>query len=380
MLAMLSARRGSAASRFVRIALLVVVLQIGSTLVVRGDDRETGCSAATARGASLRLLCFFDATVFGATGGEEGSAGAGLEGGELDLILLSRLGPRWSLLADVSVAAARAVSSDSAPSEVDAGLERLVLKYEYSDPLRLSVGQFHTPIARWRTDHHRPRWLHVAASRPRMVEFDGRFLPGHLLGVMAEGTVWAGGLNLSYGVGLGDGRPGLTTAEGGRDPESDGAAVLALALEPKAARGLRAGVAAYADRLRLPTPVREVDETALAVHLSWTRGINRIIGELATVRHRDPASGARFDSEAFYLEVVYRLPFFRRRMALYNRIEELRIEPQDPVLRVVGGRTAMVGLRYDLLDTVALKAELRRDSARNQRSSTGLLIQTSLVF
>jgi hypothetical protein len=47
-----------------------------------------------------------------------------------------------------------------------------------------------------------------------MIQFGGRFLPVHFVGALLEGTVPAGGWNLGYKAGIGNGRGNVISRAG----------------------------------------------------------------------------------------------------------------------------------------------------------------------
>src|SRR6185437_12183959 len=86
-------------------------------------------------------------------------------------------------------------------------LERSVIRYDYSDYFKISAGRYHTPISYWNTAYHHGLWLQTTISRPEMIQFGGRLLPVHFVGLLAQGLVpGTGSLNLHYEAGVGNGR------------------------------------------------------------------------------------------------------------------------------------------------------------------------------
>ena len=341
---------------------------------------------------------FFDFVLFAAEVGQDDEV-AGAEGAEASLIAASRLPHRLAFVGELSLVAERESAEDSTPGELDLALERAILRYVRSDALKLSLGKYHTPLSYWNETYHRGRWLQASIERPEMVEFDDRFLPAHLLGVMVEGGSWAEGWNFAYRVGLGDGRPGLTTRDDAGEPDSGGAFVAAFSVEPKAARGLHAGLSLYFDRLDLSAARLErlaaldetgefrlalarngsrADEQIFAANVRWSRGINQVIGEFARIRH--DWGGDSFTQDAYYLQVTYLTPLLRRRLTIYNRVEQLDLEPGDPALLATAKTLFILGGRYDRRERIAFKAELRQESVRGRDSLLGLFAQFSMTF
>ena len=83
-------------------------------------------------------------------------------------------------------------------------MERAILRYEFNDGVKVSVGRFHTPVSYWNTAFHHGLWLQGSVARPEAVKFGSRFIPVHFVGAMAEGQF--SGTPLHYAVGVGNGR------------------------------------------------------------------------------------------------------------------------------------------------------------------------------
>ena len=112
--------------------------------------------------------------------------------------------------------------------------------------------------------------------------------------------------------------------------------------------------------------------------MRWSRGINQLIGEVARIRH-DWGSDS-FTQDAYYLQVTYLTPLLRRRLTIYNRVEQLDLESGDPALMASAKTLIMLGGRWDRRKTMALKAELRQESVRGRDDSLGLFAQFSMTF
>jgi hypothetical protein len=90
----------------------------------------------------------------------------------------------------------------------------MILRFDRSDTLKLSVGRYHTPINFWNTAFHHGQWLQTTVTRPEMIQFGGKLLPVHFVGGLMEGAVPAGGLDLHYQVGVGNGRSSVISRGG----------------------------------------------------------------------------------------------------------------------------------------------------------------------
>ncbi|MGH9479843.1 MAG: hypothetical protein ACRD1A_11475, partial [Terriglobales bacterium] len=134
-----------------------------------------------------------------ATGFTPPGESSGFSLGQFVLHFAGQLSPRVSYFAEVSwTAGANGFTTT---------LERSVLRYDFNDNFKISVGRYHTPIIYWNTAYHHGLWLQTTISRPELIQFGGRLIPVHFVGMLAQGTVpQSGSLNLQYDVGIGNGR------------------------------------------------------------------------------------------------------------------------------------------------------------------------------
>ena len=75
-----------------------------------------------------------------------------------------------------------------------------------------------------------------------MTQFGGSFIPVHFIGMLVEGAIPAGGLNLNYNVGLGNGR-GQVISRGGDfgDINNNRAWLVNAFIKPNRLYGLQVG-------------------------------------------------------------------------------------------------------------------------------------------
>jgi len=91
-------------------------------------------------------------------------------------------------------------------NEFTAGIERLIVRYDFSDRFKLSGGRYHSPIGYWNSAFHHGAWLQTTVSRPEMAKFGSKIIPIHFVGVLLEGNFPANQFGLSYKAGFGNGR------------------------------------------------------------------------------------------------------------------------------------------------------------------------------
>jgi hypothetical protein len=258
-------------------------------------------------------------------------------------------------------------------------IERAILRYDFADALKLSVGRYHTPISYWNTAYHHGLWLQTSVARPEIIKVGGRFMPVHFIGLLAEGMLNTGVTSFSYEVGVGNGR-GSNLARGGDagDVNRSRATLAAARLRPFD-YGLQLGGSIYMDRV--PAATTSLDERITSAHLVWDRGAPELIAEYAWVRH-EPDAGSAFMSEGWYAHAGYRLggPFYRFKP--YLRAERLDANAADPVFTgvVEDYRASVAGLRYDFDAFASIKGEYRRERFGASAAVNGLYLQVAFAI
>jgi len=340
---------------------------------------------------SLKISNFSDFN-FSATNlhGSSGGFGAqtllgqhsGFQEGQFALHLSSALSPKVTVFGELSLTArADAGTGSPAAPGFNAELERLIIRYDLNDFFKVSFGRYHTPINYWNTAFHHGQWLQTTISRPEMTQFGGSFIPVHFVGTLVEGAVPAGGLNLNYNVGLGNGR-GAVISRGGDlgDINNNRAWLVNAFIKPDLPYGLQIGGSVYRDELNPPAalPAREWIQSA---HIVWQKETPELIAEFANVTHQPIGAAVASHSQAFYIQTAYRLPWFQKLWKPYYRFEYMHIPLSDVLFRAVpsfSGSTA--GVRYDITSFAAFKLEYREYMRRNLPSIHGAFMQTSFTF
>lgn len=258
-------------------------------------------------------------------------------------------------------------------------VERAIIRYEFADALKLSVGRYHTPISYWNTAYHHGLWLQTSIARPELIRIGGTYLPVHFVGALAEGTLAAPGFGISYEAGVGNGRGALIGRAGDAgDVNAEAALVGGVRIRPHFARGLQLGGSLYTDRIT--TEVAAADERIGSVHAVWDAGAPELIAEYARVRHEDDASVVS-TSEGFYVQAGYRLPGALSSLKPYGRLERLFVDDTDPVFAGLRDYDASIaGIRWDFETLAAVKAEFRRDRWAGGEWLNSLLVQAAIVI
>lgn len=328
---------------------------------------------------SFRLGGFTDIN-FAAT--DQPRTRSGFSEGQFVLHVNSNLSPKVSFLSELSMTArADAGTGTPAATGFNVEVERSIIRFEQSDYLKISFGRYHTPINYWNTAFHHGAWLQTTVSRPEMVQFGGRFIPVHFVGGLLEGAVPAGGLNLNYNLGVGNGRGAVLSRSGDFGENNNNRAwLMSVFAKPDRIFGLQFGASLYRDKIT-PVGTREAREWIQSAHLVWQKENPEIIAEFANVTHQLIGEAFRFKSQAWYLQLGYRLPGYAKLWKPYYRFEYIHIPKSDPIFASVPGLAGSVlGVRYDLSTLVALKFEYRNQRRPGVVRVNGAYVQTSFTF
>jgi hypothetical protein len=274
------------------------------------------------------------------------------------------------------------VSFTAQPASYELQVERTIIRYDYNDYLKISFGKYHTPIGYWNTAFHHGAWLQTTISRPQMVQIGGTFIPVHFVGLLAEGNIPSGGLGLGYNVGLGNGRSSILSKAGDSGDVNDNRAWVATVFaRPTRIYGLQFGASVYRDKLT-PQPGQNFDETISSAHLVYTKEHPEFLSEFANSHHRDVLTGRTFNSQAFYVQLAYRLPWQDNKWKPYYRFEHIHKPENDPVFTAVSDLVgSTLGVRYDITNYAAFKGEYRSTRLGvGEPRSNAAFFQTAFTF
>jgi hypothetical protein len=298
---------------------------------------------------------------------------SGFDLGQFVLHISSPLSKKVSYFGEISFTAQ--------PGAYNLEVERTVIRYDYNDSFKMSFGKYHTPINYWNTAYHHGLWLQTTISRPEMIQFGGRFLPVHFVGLLGEGEMPSGPLGLNYQVGMGNGRSSnIARAGDSGDANNNRAWVVNLFSRPRHVYGLQVGGSLYGDEITTGTLPR-TQELISSVHIVWVRETPEFLAEFANVHHRVPQTGQTFNSQGYYIQMAYRLPWFDKKWKPYYRFEHIHVPAGEPVLQFPNFVASTLGMRYDITEFAAIKGEYRNfQRGTNQPRVNGAFLQTSFTF
>jgi hypothetical protein len=272
------------------------------------------------------------------------------------------------------------VSITARGSSYSLAMERMILRYEFSDPLKISAGRYHTPISYWNTEFHHGLWLQGSVARPEAIRFGSRYVPVHFVGAMAEGNFTD--FPLFYSAGVGNGRS-ESLSGGGDSGDANGkrAAIVSASIRPRSLYGFRVGGAVYFDRIT-EGGVDLVNERIASAHIVWDRVNVEAIAEFIHVSHDELATDATTTSPSWYAHLGYRLPGSLRSLTPYARYEDIDIDAQDIVFTGVLAdyEAAIAGVRWDFESFAALKGEYRGEKIGDGDRANSWFVQASFAI
>ena len=320
---------------------------------------------------SLQIRGFGDVD-FAATDQKGTNSNSGFNLGQLDLHLASALSRKVTYFGEMTF--------NAQTTGYTVEVERNIIRYDYNDYFKISFGRYHTPIGYWNTAFHHGAWLQTTISRPDIVRIGGTFIPVHFVGFLAEGNIPSGGAGLGYNVGVGNGRGDTISRPGDlRDNNNNRAWVANIYSRPRGLYGLQMGASVYRDKINLMG--RDFREWITSAHLVWTKETPEFLAEFANVNHRQVLTDISTNSQAFYVQVGYRLPWFERTVKPYYRFEYTHTPLSEQVFTNQDLVGSIVGVRYDISNYAAFKAEYRNSKREisNPRVN-GLFLQTAFTF
>lgn len=294
--------------------------------------------------------------------------------GQFDLFITSRISEKLSVLSEVVLEA-------GADNDLGIDLERLLLQYSARDYLNVGFGRYHTAIGYYNTAFHHGAYFETATGRPFLFAFEdeGGMLPIHNVGLTVNGRIPSGKLRLGYVAEIGNGRkplvPEYQAVQNVTDDNNGKAVNLGLTVKPDWVPGLQAGISVYRDRLT-PEAAPSVKQTIVAAHAVYQTRRFEFLNEALVIQHS--RSGRRSSHIPGFYTQISRLWGKARP---YFRYQFVNAPEGDPVFSEVGRVNGpSFGLRYDVSEFAAFKAQYDRTARREQSSTNGLTLQMAFTF
>ena len=351
------------------------------------EQQVAAMSNAPDRDRGLVVHGFADV---GLSAAGEGHA-VGAKAGSLDFYLTPQFGDRVKSLFELNFE----VSKDGV---LGVDLERIQLGYTVSDALTVWAGRFHTPFGYWNTAFHHGAQLQTSIARPAFLEFEdsGGILPAHTVGLWANGSFKTDGGRLGYDLYAGN-APTIKLSDpsvpgtGTLDPGLAGADARKASIGANlnfafkgAAEGLHVGVHTLSSTVSdTATVVTSTHVTMFGGWLAYLEDDWEVMAEEYSFRNRQvDGGGMRHSSNAAYAQVGRQFG----KWTPYGRYEITSLDQNDAYFaQQIGGQSykrLMVGLRYDINPSAALKLEATRTrhTDRNIDSYSELRSQLAIRF
>ena len=259
-------------------------------------------------------------------------------------------------------------------------VERLIARINYSDHFKLSLGRFHTPVGYWNSAFHHGGWLQTTVDRPIAMKFGSKILPIHFVGGLLEGNV--GSSNFSYRVGFGNARSNkINDVRNNFNSVYDRrAAIVGAAYRSTGRHRFEAGTGALFNKAVTGGGLNKVDEAIFNGYFVLLSETPEIIAEYTHALHDSDLSNGHVNS--VYGQLAYRLPFAGAKFKPYFRVEYIDVSRNNPLLgsSKLDYDGVLGGLRWDVLQNVALKAEVRNEKFEGRERSTAFWFQVALVL
>lgn len=263
-------------------------------------------------------------------------------------------------------------------------VERVLLKYDMEDWLKIAIGRGHTSLGYWNQQFHHGTWLQTTASRPIMYRFedDGGILPVHFVGLEFSGILEAPGGSLSYASNVANGRGTIADEIQLIEDDNDSKMMgMQFTYEPEAVEGLGVGANYLRDTIppALGTTNRgaEIDEEMYGMHILYLLDPYEMILEGLVVDHDNHATDLEDKTVGAYGQLAYKIGKYKP----YFRYDWLRIADRDPFFggSVEDETSYTMGLRYELTSYNALKLEYRSVDKDGSVKNEAVL-QSSFAF
>lgn len=295
--------------------------------------------------------------------------------GQVDLFITSELGERVSVLSEV-------VGKFNSQTNVTTfDVERIHITYSFSDLLNVRVGRMHTALGYWNQTYHHGAWFQTTAQRPVIYLFNdvGGVLPIHAIGVEVFGTKAFQPVDVSWNVGVMNGRGRtVTETENVNDFNKLKAVNVLLGFTPNVLPGLKIGGDVYIDKIPTTTGRNDqLDETLFGGYAVYVLGPVEFLSEYFNIYHRDDPVGSSWRSQALYIQGAFQIG----KIKPYARLDYQDLAKGDPYFLPAQLRTRLttVGLRWDPLTWDGIKLEYsfgNRDGLEEQ----GVTLQTAFTF
>ncbi|HUJ94063.1 MAG TPA: hypothetical protein VLW84_02270 [Terriglobales bacterium] len=296
--------------------------------------------------------------------------------GDFDLFLTSQINDKSEVFSEI-------VIGEDENQTFDVALERMILKYDFNDHLRLSFGRYHTDVSYYNMVYHSGRWLQTAVDRPLITAYtdDGGLLPTQAEGIQAQGLLPSGTLGLNYILEYGTPdttRPDINGSAEINHENNSNHVLIGLYARPDHLPGLQIGGSYYHDRITdQDSPgVPRFGQTILNAHVIFTGHGIEFLNEGFLMRHARIGGPLLLNMPAFYTQFAKSFGVLRP----YFRYQYINANPHSVYGDVLLRYGPSFGVRYDFNDNIAFKTQLDHTLRKGEPDLNGLQFQLAFTF
>jgi len=314
---------------------------------------------------------------WGANDPGAGASNSAFALGQFDLYMISRLSANVSFLGETVFEL-----NENQESGID--VERLQIRYHYSDRFRLALGRGHTPLGYWNEAYHHGALLQPTVERPEALKFedDGGILPVHFVGLEISGKARLGGGDLGYVATVANGRGAVPDVVQGAFDVNGGKAVGAkLDFSLGDEHSWAFGPSVYYDTIPADVSIPEghapLDELIVGAHLVYRARRFELFSEYFHVKHETDTTHQDYSNDTAYAVAVLHFG----KWSPYLGVDWMDMDAADPFYGpgFTDLTRVLAGVRYDLIGSNALKLEYRRDD-RPFGASNVVVLQSAFTF
>lgn len=283
-------------------------------------------------------------------------------------------------------------------------LERLSITRTINPHFSIGAGRFHTPIGYWNTAYHHGALIQDTVSRPSFLDFEdgaGAILPMHVVGLMAMGQFDAGGGKLHYDLAVANGSS-INTDPAGFPPEID----VNNSSDPNEQKSvmlhlsyffpqlpMRLGVFGMTNTIAESGDIANgavtafgsslVKQTLYGFDARYATSRFDALGEFYFFSNDDKVGGTgSHDASAYFVQFGYRVTDKLKPIYRYESVDFTAADTYFQYLGTAEGTRHVVGLRYDIDDSNALKLEInrRQPTAPGASDETGYSLQWAFLM
>lgn len=299
--------------------------------------------------------------------------------GQLDMFITSALSENISVLSET-------VFEHGEDNDLEIEVERLEMKYSFSDLFNIKIGRMHTALGFWNTEYHHSTWLHTSASRPLIFtwEDEGGIIPNHFVGLYLFGKKDFDSFDFEYDIGVANGRGRTVHDIQNLQDRNDSKAFNArFQVAPSFLPSLNLGFTAYSDKIPSnpadPNRKGEIDELILGAHIIYFKNNLELLAEIIHLNHRDEQSHNDFGTYGYYVQVAYQFSILKP----FYRFDLLDLDKDDPFYQDdhSGDITEhILGVRWDPIIWNSIKLEYKYSDRDDFNDEHSITVQSTFSF